>query len=110
MFIADVGGAIEAAQDLMLREEARSAVRREEESLSAALEITEVKSLDDLPPGWHGHELVWEWDEKAVTAMTAIKWFNGRSERERIKSLEEEVERLKEQLNNLGSGSIKSFG
>lgn len=100
MFIADVGEAIEAAQDLMLRD-ARSAVRREEESLAPVLEISEVKSLDDLPDGWNGRELVWGWEEKEVKEVTAIGWFNGLSEREKVKSLEAEVKRLKEQLNSL---------
>jgi hypothetical protein len=94
MFIADVEDPLGAARDLMLREHARSAVSREEENLAPVLEISEVKSLDDLPSGWNGHEGVWGVDEE----VTAISWFNDRSEREKVKSLEEEVERLKEEL------------
>jgi len=98
MFIADVGGSGSyvdlAAQELMLREHARSAVSREEESLASILEISEVKSLDDLPSGWNGHEIVWGVKDE----VTPKAWFKGLSEREKVKSLEEEVERLKEEL------------
>ena len=37
--------------------------------------------------------------------MTAISWFNDRSEREKIQSLEEEVERLKEELSFYRQGA-----
>jgi len=91
MFIADVGGAVETP---LLRENARSAVSHEEENLAPVLEISEVKSLDDLPSGWTGDESVWGVDEE----ITPLSWFNDMSDRDKVKSLEEEVERLKEEL------------
>jgi len=100
MFIADVEARHKGFErwtgEQVLNELASNFVSREADNNLPRLEISEVKSFNDLPLGWNGRELVWGADEGED--VTPFSWFNGRSEREKVKSLEEEVERLKEEL------------
>lgn len=65
----------------------------ERNNLLPSVTYEEVKSLDDLPPGWSGGEYLWGEVESEVSVRD---WF-GRPEA-KIHELEKEIERLKQEL------------
>lgn len=63
----------------------------ENNNLLPSVTYEEVRSLDDLPQGWSGSELLWGADEE----ITAKDWFKVLA---RIQELESEIERLRKEM------------
>lgn len=69
------------------------AIKNEDQSGGAIVNISEVKSLDDLPKSWEGSCTPW-----GEPDITCSDWFNKKF---KINNLKAEIARLTEELDSL---------